>query len=458
MNNEEALGIVETTLREQHLSKLQVMVFRQAWEEQSYYAIAKTSGYEVGYVKQTGSQLWQLLSQAFGEKVTKSNLQLVLKRKAKELDRKSSVVKISHNSSPIKHYPVQIDWGDAPDIAPFYGRNEELSTLKKWILQDGCRLVGLFGMGGIGKTSLSVKLAREIQGEFDYVIWRSLHRAPPFEEFLEELIQSLTISQDIKLSHNFNHLILQLLTCLRMHRCLVVLDNIETILAPCDRSGGYLPGYEGYGQLLKCLGETNHQSTILLTSREKLQEIALIEGKFNPIRSMVLTGLSEKAIQDILRIKGDFFASTEEWAVLVERYGGNPFTLKIVAGTIQYLFNSSIPNFLESLEEDTSVFGDIRYLLASQMERLSDLESEIVYWLSIAQKPVTFSELRTDFVPQVSLADFLEALTSLERRSLLEKVTSTIKKKTQTLFTLKPLLMDYISNRLQEEFLQKLYS
>ncbi|MCP2728885.1 hypothetical protein [Limnofasciculus baicalensis] len=101
---EEALAIVERTLREEHLNKLQVMVFRQAWEEQSYYAIAKTSGYEVGYVKQTGSHLWQLLSQAFGEKVTKSNLHLVLKRKAKELDNKSSAIRISNNSSPIDEF------------------------------------------------------------------------------------------------------------------------------------------------------------------------------------------------------------------------------------------------------------------------------------------------------------------------------------------------------------------
>ena len=67
MNPEEALTIVEQALSEDRLSKLQLTVFRHAWEEQSYQAIAKTSGYEVGYLKQTGSQLWQLLSKGFGE-------------------------------------------------------------------------------------------------------------------------------------------------------------------------------------------------------------------------------------------------------------------------------------------------------------------------------------------------------------------------------------------------------
>src|ERR687885_2659239 len=98
MNTEEALVIVETALSEERLSKLQLTVFRQAWEEQSYQEIARNSGYELGYIKQTGSQLWQVLSRAFGEKVTKSNVQLVLKRKAREKGQELGVVGASHDS------------------------------------------------------------------------------------------------------------------------------------------------------------------------------------------------------------------------------------------------------------------------------------------------------------------------------------------------------------------------
>ena len=30
-----------------------------------------------------------------------------------------------------------VDWGEAPDVSVFYGRTEELATLKQWIVNDG---------------------------------------------------------------------------------------------------------------------------------------------------------------------------------------------------------------------------------------------------------------------------------------------------------------------------------
>ncbi|MBE9108768.1 ATP-binding protein, partial [Nodosilinea sp. LEGE 07298] len=50
-----------------------------------------------------------------------------------------------------------VDWSSAPDDAIFYGRQSELDTLRHWVIEDRCRLITLLGMGGIGKTALSVR-------------------------------------------------------------------------------------------------------------------------------------------------------------------------------------------------------------------------------------------------------------------------------------------------------------
>ncbi|MEH2070115.1 MAG: AAA-like domain-containing protein [Nostoc sp.] len=81
MNIEEALAILDTFL-EHSLSDVQEIVFCKAWEGQTYSDIAENCGYDANYIKDVGSKLWKLLSQAFGEEVTKSNFRSVLRRRS----------------------------------------------------------------------------------------------------------------------------------------------------------------------------------------------------------------------------------------------------------------------------------------------------------------------------------------------------------------------------------------
>ncbi|XWK89231.1 MAG: pentapeptide repeat-containing protein [Phormidium sp.] len=80
MTVDEALELVEIAINYQRLNKVQELVFRQSWEGRSYKEIAVTSEYEYDYIKDAGAKLWKLLSEAFGEKVKKDNIQSVLRR------------------------------------------------------------------------------------------------------------------------------------------------------------------------------------------------------------------------------------------------------------------------------------------------------------------------------------------------------------------------------------------
>lgn len=446
MNTEEALIVVEKALSAERLSKLHTTVFCQVWEEHSYQEIAQNTGYEVGYLKQAGSRLWQVLSQVLGEKVSKNNVQSVVKRYAfsKVAPCQEDVVK-----------NIRIDWGDATKLGAIYGRASELATLERWIVQENCRVVGLFGMGGIGKTTLSVHCAKQIQGNFDYLIWRSLRNAPPITDLLAELLQFFS-NQQKTIPNSLDSQILCLLEYLRSARCLLILDNVETIMrslrgrsAPShDCESGYQPGYDGYGQLIRCIGETEHQSCLLLTSREKPQGIAAKEGAYLPIRSLQLGGLPISAGQAIFQLKGDFFGSSQEWQTLIAYYSGNPLALNIVAIALKDFFAGSVTNFLDFLQPGAAVFGDIYQLLAQQLHRLSDLEEQVMYSLAIERQSVNLQQLLTNFEPQVTPASLLSALMSLERRSLIEKH--------QTLFTLQPVVMEYITSQLIEKIHQEI--
>jgi hypothetical protein len=134
--------------------------------------------------------------------------------------------------------------------------------------------VALLGIGGIGKSSLAAKLAQQIQPEFEVVVWRSLQNAPPFEAWLEMVLPVLLRAQgeDIAVPSSLDARLLKLMQGLRQKRCLLVLDNAETILS-AGQTGQYRAGYEGYGQLFKEIGQVSHQSCLLLTSRESPERL-----------------------------------------------------------------------------------------------------------------------------------------------------------------------------------------
>ncbi len=373
------------------------------------------------------------------------------------------------NSTQTPQTPIenQTESGLAVDTSIFYGRTTELANLEQWILQENCRLVAVLGMGGIGKTALASKLTNLIKHQFECLIWVNLSHAPVLADTLVNLIEFLSdkpqsdldklqfITQDKKffqaarsqLEFSLENLIAstnaieqtiiadgiqRLIQCLQKRRCLIILDEWEAVFCTDQLTGNYREGYQVYGDFLKQVGKSQHQSCLLLTSCEKPKEIAALEGQNQSVRSLKLGSLGEAAVE-ILKNKG--LSEEGEYSQLIEAYSGNPLALKIVTTTIHDMFGDSIANFLRN----GLFLGDYSDTLSRQFNRLSELEIQLLHCMAKEVKPVGCENLHSDIQQERGL-ELLKALESLLRRSLIETVPA----ESETLFALQPAVKKYL--------------
>ena len=422
MTDKEAIALVTKLLGDGRLKEVQKLVFSQSWDGKKYSEMGIQEGYDLGYIKDVGAELWRSLSKALNEKVTKNNLREVLESYAQQ---QAANAKTS-----------RIHMGEAIDVSKFCGRTQELATLSEWILGDRCRVVTILGMGGMGKTALSVKIAEQLQGEFDYVIWRSLRHAPTFRNKMEDCLKILSQQQVTTLPDNSHEQITCLIEYFRKSRCLLILDNFDTLLEHGQGTGTYLEDYEAYGELLWRVGETNHQSSVLITSREKPAEIVALEGDGLAVRTLALSGLELDAAKTILTLKG-FLISDAEARQLLDCYKGNPLALKIAATSIRDLYAGNVNHFLAS---GITLFHGISNLLSQQLQKLSDLQNQVIYWLAIHRESISLTELHHAFTPSMPKLKVMEVLESLVNCNLIERDRDG--------FTQQPVVMEYVTERL----------
>ncbi|TAF06354.1 MAG: ATP-binding protein, partial [Oscillatoriales cyanobacterium] len=317
MDVEEALKFTDhlaLTTTGKHLDSLQKAILRGAWNNQKYKEIADHNHRSEKYVKEVGFKLWKLLSVALGEEqVSKANFRAKLenlqvsnvslvgngcihirnisadtfyspkvsqpepqdkdkfnetfyspKVSQPEPQDKDKFNEKTSNSEP----KIHLDLSDAPEPNLFYNRTSELSTLENWI-SSRTRLVTILGLSGIGKTALTLQLIPQIQHEFDRIIYRSFRNSPPLASLQTDLIQFCRGGAPVPAPSPEERATtggLPLLEYLRSHRCLIVLDDIQTIFSSQQLAGHYQPGYENYGTFFKQIAESSHNSCLILLS------------------------------------------------------------------------------------------------------------------------------------------------------------------------------------------------
>lgn len=346
------------------------------------------------------------------------------------------------------HLAPQLNHCSPPhDTSIFYGRDQELTTLTQWIMTEQCRLVAILGIGGVGKSTLTAKWVQDSYSSFQQCVWISLHHLRPPETTLLEVIKTLSPQQQVNLSGTLSEYIEQLLSYLSQSRYLLVLDNMETVLQTGEAVGQYLEGYEGYGELLKRVGETTHQSCLLLTSREKPQPISILESEKRLVRTLSLGGLDTKDAEHFFS-SADFESSRTQQQRIIQHYSGHPVALKIVVAGIREVFDGNINSFLHELERGIFMFNDIRDLLQRQFARLSPEQRSVIYELAILRRPVSMTTLKDEMISPALKREVPNIINALWKRSMIEKIAQG--------YTLQNVVMEYVTEQFITQVIEEI--
>jgi len=219
---------------------------------------------------------------------------------------------------------------------------------------------------------------------YDGVIYFKVQQGTSFDEGAGQLLRDLGDDQKqdlLKPEEKIN----QIISYLAALRWLVVLDNLEAILLPArDENAGRSVSPE-WGQLLNGLVYRNHQSQILITSREMPVDLGELRGRkysFNRklMQEYPLEGVEKDAAVRILRDYG-LQDSEEDLEWIAERVKGHPLILDILGNNY-----ADQPGYLR--KHPTLVTDEATPVLQEQLIRLDEAGRELLRRMCVLRVPI----------------------------------------------------------------------
>ncbi len=332
-------------------------------------------------------------------------------------------------------------------LVHWQGREEEITQIKQWFTDPNVAMIGIKGVGGIGKSTLASKIFEEEipldpslgddEDLFPKRFWWEAGNLGGFSGLARQFLTEFGYPVPKKEIDLQEALIRQL----QRHRHLIIIDNLESLLG---EDGSW--NNEFYQQFFTAWIEKGDTSKIIVTTREKPKTRG-----FN--RWIELKGLKPPEGAQLLaesQITGDL----ENFS---RRVDGHPLLLRLVADLILAEFpqNPSLERLadlglgnLSQLLSDPQVVGShrqetvgIALVLDASFQRLSQRQQELFTKTSIYRREFDSPAAKAvmDNYPEIELSEITADLRELQRRSLLEEK----EENRQRIFSFQPLVWEY---------------
>ncbi len=437
-----------------HLSDLQNRIIHQSCQGRTYSQVATAVGYSEGHIKDVASQLWQLLSEALGERITKGNLRSRLINRLKRTVKSatptslhplmsSSAARVSAvlaADSVLASHPVEllqnssIDnasvYTPAIESADFIGRAPALQALT--VLSQTHRMIVIQGEGGLGKTTLAQQYVQRFERVLELPMAKESANITPAESVVEEWLRQHFNEEPgsefgVTLSRLKQHLH-------QAGQLGILIDNLEPAL---DGNGQFIAEHRHYVELLRALADAG--VSVIVTSRDRLCEpgikvhhyrlpgLTLASWQQFFSAGFSATGVLPSVLSSETPSEKLSPASSEILEKMHRAYGGNAKAMEILCSSVVEDFEGDLSAYWQENGCDLLGPADLRNLIVSQVNRLQTLDADAYrvfcrlgcYRYQLPQPRLT-AEALAALMWDIDSARHRQTLNSLRDRSLLE--------------------------------------
>jgi len=320
----------------------------------------------------------------------------------------------------------------------FVGRKDEYKIISNWINNPVKSLIGITGLGGIGKSTLASVIVMKHSWKFEVVISLSARDNPnlSIDQLAVLLNQAFKLKWELSSTFSLNEKINQIVSILNNRRVLLVLDNFEDISLDQSRD---------WYELLK-LVDIYRSTIVIITLRPSVKlpiTDLLVDNHLHldPLSQidafqLLANGLTRKKLwhkvptSEAKGVSENHFSltvSTDKVSALEEMINlvaGHPLIIKLMIGDLGYP-HVTWQKSLESLKYLTgrnweNNFEEILEKMLDELKIMDPLAPILIEALSIFQNGANYDALKAVGMPDRSDMDFDKSLRSCIDSSLLE--------------------------------------
>ena len=367
---EEALYLVDNAIKPERLNSVQELILTQCWSGKTYQEIADASGYDPDYVRVVGSRLWQLLSESFGEKITKNNFRSILRQQSGKSTSKN-LAKGRVSALELPNTPVPLN-------SPLYVQRPPIeASAYEEIVKPGA-LIRIKAPRHMGKTSLVMRTSAHAQSRGYHAVRLNLLQAEDavlssLERLLRWFCANITLQLGIEslldeywdadlgfkvscTTYLQGYILGQLDTPL-----VVTLDEVNRLFEYPQVAQEFLPLLRFWHEEANNVPIWQKLRLIVTHSTEIYIPLNINQSPFNVGLSLRLNEFNCSQIKELANKYGldreQFAIQPEQIKSLVDIVGGHPYLINLAFCHL-VTQNNDIDLIIREAATDTSIYRD----------------------------------------------------------------------------------------------------